>query len=302
VKLAVLFPGQGEELAPALPDWYEQSASVRRLVAFAAGAIGMTPDAVLARGARALADVQVLQAVSVAVSLGVFEELMSRGVEPSLVGGHSLGEIATASAAGLLDAERAVEVAVLRGGLMREAALRWPGGMVALDSSAPEDIEAMLAVGSAAGVIGVSAYNSPGQTTLSGDESAVRALLATGRVIRVPVSGPWHSRLMSDGVTPLLESLQGAASDSFVIPMLFNATGRVETDADTAPALLAEQLVRPIRWIEEMRALRAEGVTDVITIGPARTMRGLVRDCLEGQVAVHAAEHFENLNLEAVCV
>ncbi len=301
MRVAVLFPGQGEELAPALPGWYEQSASVRALVALAACTVGMTPDAVLARGARALTDVQVLQAVSVAVSLGVLEELTSRGVEPSLVGGHSLGEVATASAAGLFDAERAVEVAAFRGQLMAEAAARFPGGMVALDSSAPEDIDAMLAVGSAAGVIGVSAYNSPIQTTLSGGESAVRALLATGRVIRVPVSGPWHSQSMSDAVTPLLESLQRATGDSFVIPMLFNATGRVETDADTAPALLAEQLVRPIRWTEEMRALRAEGVTDVITIGPARAMRGLVRDCLGGQVAVHAVEHFENLNLEALC-
>ncbi|NIQ57647.1 MAG: acyltransferase domain-containing protein [Gammaproteobacteria bacterium] len=283
--LAVLFAGQGDEIARLLPDWEARSAAVRRLLELAAAEVGIPRDGLHARGGRALHRTEILQPAMTALSLGIWEELRALGVEPGVVAGHSLGEIAAVSAAGAFSPEDAVSFAALRGRAMAREAARHAGGMVACHGSAAAVDRALQAAG-LTGAVDIAALNTPDQTVVAGPITALRRLGSVIPTTRLDVAGPWHHRDMRGAVAEVRADAERRIRGPLRIPWISNRHGDPVESASDVARLLAEQLVCPVQWVRTVRTLGDLGVRRIITVA-SKSLRGLVRDC-PGRPAVHS--------------
>jgi len=292
-RVAFLFPGQGAKRVHETLRFVVRSGEGHALCSAAALAADVGLERVIARPSL-LDRTEVLQPILTAVALAITERLAEQGCVPDVVLGHSAGEIAAWACAGGLSVEEAIRLSALRGRLMGREAAAHPGGMVALATSDPEVIESALAAGRRAGDLCVAAHNAPDETVLSGDEGAVRALLAflsatgtgtgtgtaagTGTgvaVTRVPTSGAWHSPAMCGAVEEWRLALEAIPRRPLRCGFVANRTGDLE--GDVAP-LLAAQLTHPVMWSRALATVRREASV-IVTIGPGAVMRALFHRC-----------------------
>lgn len=294
MTLAVAFPGQGGPLAEAAHLWCRHSPAVARLVEQASGAIGIPVAKLLHPSGAALADTAAYQPLLVAVSAGVWLDVRNLlDPPPTLVAGHSLGEISACVAAGVMRAEDAVTLAVERGRLLSVASREHPGGMVAI--SAPSRASALEAVeaASAHGNIEIALHNAPDRWVLSGEHSALRALPARFAPMPIATGGAWHNSALAPYV-PRYDELVRHALELPGPPgapaLLLNRTGDVVSPSDDLAEVLAAQLVRPVEWAATMDTMLRRDIDTVITVGPARALRPLLQRGLGGRVAIVAVD------------
>ncbi len=232
------------------------------------------------------------QPLLTALTLGIHGALLSSGVRPGAVAGHSLGEIAAWSAAGCISPEEAVKLAALRGRLMAREAQRYPGGMLAL---LVDDPEPALALGRRHGVLQVAAHNAPCEWVVSGDQAALAAVAAQFHSVPLDVGGAWHGPVMEQAAEELGQALGAAPRRPPEVPFISNRDGGVARSGENLADLIAGQLVRRIEWMRTMKTLSDLGMTDAVTLGPGKILRGLVRKNLGGRVRVHSTQTPENM-------
>jgi [acyl-carrier-protein] S-malonyltransferase len=217
-----------------------------------------------------------------ALQLRYADELM----EPAFVAGHSLGEYAALVASGALAFEDALRLVADRGRLMHEAgsAIGTPTGMSAVLGL---DDEAVRQVCEEAGV-DLANLNAPGQVVMSGPIDALEAAGALARargarrVVPLQVSAAFHSRWMRSLASEFSESLARATFTSPRIPVVANVTARPTSGALEIRKLLAEQTYSPVRWVETVEYMVAEGVSAFVEIGPGKVLSGLVKRIAPG--------------------
>lgn len=289
MKIAFLFPGQGMEVPRMGVDLARRHLPAMNLLLQTGDALGVNLLRLLERGGTDLLRTEVLQPALCAVSLGALDWLRQAGVTPALVAGHSLGEVAAWSATGAVCAHDAVGLAATRGRLMAREAERFPGSMLALVGAGPDDLARALRLGRGRGELYLAAHNAPDEWVLTGE---VEALLAVGTFLpsrQLHSAGAWHCGAMSGAVDELrreMEALPAAGADT---PMICNATGE-PAPPERIPELLAGQLIKPVQWARTMETLGRAGVTDLVTVGPGKVLRGLARKNLGAGIRVHASE------------
>jgi [acyl-carrier-protein] S-malonyltransferase len=205
-------------------------------------------------------------------------------LSPSGVAGHSVGEYAALAAAGVLTAEDGARLVAVRGRLMAEAGRSRPGTMAAVIGADDSLVETVCSEASKpeAEVV-VANYNSPGQVVISGDtagvDEAARLLSEKGvkRVIRLNVSGAFHSPLMTDSAQRLAESLRETQFLKPGIPIWSNVTGQIEPDPLSWPGLLQRQLASAVRWSQGVKSMVESGIELFIECGPGEVLCGLIR-------------------------
>lgn len=278
-RVAFLFPGQGAKRVHEALRFVSATESGRALCEAAARAADVPLDRVIARPSL-LDRTDILQPMLAAISLAIVGRLSVVGIRPDIVLGHSAGEVAAWSAAGGIAPETAIDLCALRGRLMAREAAAHPGGMVALATSDPDAIDVALAVGRQAGALCLAAHNAPDETVLSGDEAAIRAVLAFAptKATRVPTAGAWHSPAMEGALSAWRRALHETASQPLACDLVANRTGDLVSDGDDILSLLAEQLVRPVEWATALRVVRARADV-VVTIGPGAVLRALWHRC-----------------------
>ncbi|MEZ4309205.1 MAG: acyltransferase domain-containing protein [Polyangiaceae bacterium] len=215
-RVAFVFPGQGEKRVDVALRAALRTELGRELCEMASEASG-APLRLLETRPDLLDRQMVYQAMMTALSLSAAEALSRAGVRPSVVMGHSLGELAAWAAGGAFSPRKAIRLAALRGRLMGREAGSNPGGMVALSTGDGAAIKAALAEGGSRGRLCVAAYNAPDEVVLSGDEPAIRggAVVCAGdrdaRPDAGPVAQPGHeAHRLRDGV-PFSPGGPGAA-------------------------------------------------------------------------------------------
>jgi len=290
-KVAWLFPGQGSEQPRMGLDFTEMSERGRALLECAGRAAGVDARRVLERGGEAFGRTEVMQPLLVAVCLIIAEELRAAGHGPDLVAGHSIGELGAWSAAGCVEPEHTIDLAALRGRLMAREAARRPGGMLALVGC--DEAAAMRAVerGRLHGAAAIAANNAPDEWVLTGEHAALAAIAAAAHSVRLPVAGPWHSQAMEGAVEELRLAMEQVPRRPPRARLVVNRTGLVAPHEDRIPELLAGQLTHPIAWARSLTTLIDAGVTDIVTVGPGKVLRGLIRKNLGSAVRVHTTEH-----------
>ncbi|MBU8899147.1 [acyl-carrier-protein] S-malonyltransferase [Corallococcus sp. H22C18031201] len=283
-KVAFVFPGQGSQVVGMGKDLYEAFPEARAVFDAVDDALGEKLSTTCFEGPEeALKLTANTQPAILTVSLAVHAVFSKRGPAPAFVAGHSLGEysaLVAAGAMGLADAARAVRA---RGTFMQEAVPAGVGAMAAVLGLAPDKVKAACDAAAQGQVVSPANYNSPEQTVIAGDAAAVERAgvlckdAGAKKVMPLPVSAPFHCALM-DPVKPRLAEVLGRVSLSAPrVPVVTNVEARPNSDVARVVPLLLEQVSAPVRWIECVEALHAEGVTRVIELGPGKVLCGLVK-------------------------
>jgi [acyl-carrier-protein] S-malonyltransferase len=199
--------------------------------------------------------------------------------------GHSLGEFAAYYAAESLELDAAVRIVRRRGELMFESGQRRPGAMAAIVGELQQSIEDLCARATRDGGLVVPAnYNCPGQVVVSGEVGGVeRAMLLAKEagaklVVRLNVSGAFHSPLMESASDGLAEALDGASFSDPHFAVYANVNGEPVLKADRAKQLLLQQLACPVRWTDEIGALASRYPNALyVEMGPGKVLVGLVK-------------------------
>ena len=230
-----------------------------------------------------------------ATSLSVHALLRQMGLEPSCMGGHSYGEITALSAAGVLDEESMLRVSRKRGELMA-AASSTPGAMSAVATTIETLQEKIDEWGSD---VVVANHNSPLQCVISGATDAIDEVEGRlrGEKIsfkRLSVSTAFHSSLVSDSSKPLLAFLNDIEFGEAHYPVYANSLAApYPEDSDEMRRVLAEQLAKPVRFVEKVQAMYDRGVRTFVEVGPHATLSRLVDKCLDKADEPHRAIHVD---------
>ncbi|HOX32530.1 MAG TPA: ACP S-malonyltransferase [Spirochaetales bacterium] len=282
MKTCYLFPGQGAQYPGMGKDFYETSKAVRELFQLASDATSTDLKKLLFSGSEE--ELKQTRNTQLAVALvGAAAALSARehGLVAAGCAGFSVGEWPALAEAGVVSLADMFALVGERGRLMDEAGRRSGGStMSAVLSLAPEAIEAAIA---AAGLtrVWVANYNSPAQSVISGAEADVAAaelaVKAAGakRAIRLKVSGAFHSPIMAYARDGFAERIADVEFRDPRIALFSNVTGAAVSSGAEAKKLAVEQIVSPVRWIDEEKAIAAAGFGRCVETGPGTVLAGL---------------------------
>ena len=284
-RTAFVFPGQGSQFAGMGADLAAAFPEAREVFERADAALGEGLSRLCFEGPEEQLRLTAnTQPAILTASLAAFAVLAAAGRRPDGVAGHSLGEYSAVGAAGGLGVEDLVRTVRERGRLMQEAVPVGVGAMSAVLGPERTVVEqACREAGSGAEVAVAANFNAPEQTVIAGHAGAVaragELLTARGakRVVPLPVSAPFHSPLMvpaREGLEPVLERLPFAR---LACP-LYNNVDAAAVDAPSAVRDgLLRQVDRPVRWVELIAAMVADGFDTFVEVGPGSVLSGLIR-------------------------
>lgn len=242
-----------------------------------------------------LTQTEVAQPALFALCSALTEHARGKGIDPTMVAGHSLGEYTSAVACGCLSAEDGMRLVCERGRLMAEFQAERPGSMAAVLGLPADRLQALCDEASGEGIVVIANLNSPTQLVVSGDQSAVEHLLslvqgmAGAKAIRLQTGAAFHSPLMKPVQERLAGVMDGLAWNDAAIPLVANASAEVLTKAAEIRQALIAQIGSPVRWSECVATLSRSGCTTFIELGPGRVLSGLIRQ-IEPEARTFAAD------------
>ncbi len=281
--LAFVFPGQGSQRVGMLRDLAESYPEVRQTFEEAGAVLGDDLWKLAQEGpAESLDQTRNTQPVLLAAGVAVWRAWCANSPAlPSVLAGHSLGEYTALVAAGSLDFADAVRAVRARAEFMQEAVPAGVGGMAAVLGLTDEQVVTCCREAAGDEVVEAVNFNAPGQVVIAGSAAAVKraedCCKAAGakRVLPLAVSVPSHCALMKPAAEKLAASLEDIAFRTPEIPVLQNVDAAAETAPDRIRSKLVEQLYRPVRWVDTVRAMHAQGVQTLLECGPGKVLSGL---------------------------
>jgi len=217
------------------------------------------------------------------VSVAAQRVLAARGIEPSFVAGHSLGEYSANVAAGTMSFGDATRIVRKRGQYMQEAVPVGAGAMAAILGLDADAVARACEDAAQGEVVSPANINGAGQVVIAGAIAAVRRAgeraktLGAKRVIPLPVSAPFHCALLKPAEERLEPELRALSVREPRVPVVANVDAEPKRDAASAIDALVRQVSSPVRWEDVVRRLASEGVTNYVEVGPGTVLSGLVR-------------------------
>jgi [acyl-carrier-protein] S-malonyltransferase len=281
-----VFPGQGSQSVGMLDAWGNHPV-VKQTLAEASAALGEDIAVLIHDGPKEQLDLTTnTQPVMLAAGIACYRAwLAETGLVPSLVAGHSLGEYTALVAAGALTLADALPLVRFRAQAMQEAVPVGSGAMAAILGLEAQTVrETCIEVASFTGeVVEAVNFNDPKQTVIAGSkagvEQAIVALKAKGakRALNLPVSAPFHSSLMKPAAERLKLRLVDTAFAAPTISVVNNVDVQIEVEPQRLRDALYRQAFAPVRWVEVVQAMRAQGLTHIVECGPGRALAGMVK-------------------------
>ena len=293
MKTAVVFPGQGSQ-SVGMMNGFADVAVVQDTFREASAILGEDLWALAANGpADALNRTVVTQPLMLTAGVACWRAWRERGGPmPAYFAGHSLGEYSALVAAGALRFEDALPLVRLRAQAMQDAVPEGTGGIAAIVGLEDAKIAQVCAEAALGEVLEPANLNSPGQIVIAGHRAAVERGMAVAKAHgakiakMLPMSAPSHCSLMKPAAERLRERLAEVAIAVPALPVVQNADVASFDDPDRIRRALVEQLYRPVRWLETVRYLQAQGVTRIVECAPGKVLAGLVKRSIDGVEAV----------------
>ena len=288
MSLALLFSPQGSQAVGMGRDLADASPAARAVFDEADATLGWPVSDTCFQGPEArLNDTRQTQPCLLTTSVAAFRALEERGsTAPAMVAGHSVGEYAALVAAGVLDLPAALRLVAHRAELM--AGAHAEGGMVAVLGLDREAVQAVVDGVARPTELVVANDNAPGQIVVSGRSEALDdvegPMRAAGakRVVRLPVSGAFHSPLMADVAEGLADAFESEVWNDARVPVLSNVIAEPLTDAGRIRALLSEQVRSPVEWVACVERMVADGADVMIECGSGAALVGMVKRIAPG--------------------
>jgi [acyl-carrier-protein] S-malonyltransferase len=317
-KTAFLFPGQGSQALGMGRDLYENFPTARATFDEADGALGFPLSKLIFEGPEdQLKLTEHTQPAILTVSVAAARILAERGITPAFSAGHSLGEYSAHVAAGTLSFADAVRTVRSRGRYMQEAVPPGEGAMAAIlgfSADLINDICAQVsddltplptsyitspaaqAFSPNSAVVSPANLNSPDQTVISGAVAAVQRAAdlckqaGAKRTVMLAVSAPFHCALMEPAQEALATDLEALVFNDPQFPIACNVDARLITRRAEARDCLIRQVTGPVRWVECIQLLIAQGVTQFIEVGPGKVLSGLMRQIDRSQSTLNVED------------
>ena len=297
IKTAFIYPGQGAQKIGMGADFYKNSAAAREIFERASEALDLDMKALCFEENDRLDLTEYTQAAMVTTCLAMTEAVRAAGLQPDITAGLSLGEYAAIAAAGGMDALDAIRLVRKRGILMQNTVPAGEGAMCAVMAMDAGKIEEILAD---VPDVGIANYNCPGQIVITGKregvEAAVIRLKENGarRTVMLNVSGPFHSPMLIPAGEELAKEFDQITLHPLKIPYMTNVTAQKVEDIAETKGLLVRQVSSPVRWMQSMEAMIAEGVGQFIEIGPGKTLAGFMKK-IDPKCKVHNISVWEDI-------
>jgi len=293
-NLAFVFPGQGSQSVGMLSDLAGAFPEVRQIFREASDILGRDLWQLVSEGpAEELNQTENTQPVMLAAGVATWKVWCSKtDIRPAWMAGHSLGEYSALVCSGAMQFADAVQLVATRGRVMQEAVPSGTGAMAAILGL--EDHQVVKVCSDVAGdeIVAAVNFNAPGQVVIAGNTAAVERAMREAktagakRAVKLPVSVPSHCQLMQDAADKLNAQLQEIPLEIPEMTLIHN----VDVAAHSAPEVicnaLKEQLYKPVRWVDSIKFMEDQGVTQFVECGPGKVLFGLNRRIAK------SAEHF----------
>ncbi|RJP74925.1 MAG: [acyl-carrier-protein] S-malonyltransferase [Candidatus Zixiibacteriota bacterium] len=283
-KIAFICPGQASQVVGMGKDLCDAFPAARRRFAQADDLLREPLSRICFEGPEeVLKQTRYTQPALFVHSAVVADLLAERGIMPSMVAGHSLGEYSALYAAGAVDFEAALKVVQVRGLGMQHAGEVNPGTMAAVMGLEEAVVRQVCAEASAVGVVQPANFNSPGQVVISGSVEGVRRAMELAKaagaklVKELVVSGAFHSPLMEPARESLFAALDALEIRTPRCPVYANVTAAPVTGPAEIRQRLKDQLLSPVLWMQSITAMTADGAGVFVEAGPGQVLAGLVK-------------------------
>lgn len=285
MSLAFVFPGQGSQSIGMLATLAAAEPVVEETFAEASAVLGYDLWRLCQQGPEAeLGSTEKTQPAMLAAGVAVWRAWRRHeGPRPVAMAGHSLGEYTALVCSGAIDFPAAVDLVRFRGQVMQQAVPLGQGAMAAILGLEDDALAAACREAEQGEVVEPVNFNAPGQVVIAGHASAVaraiEAAKARGakRAVLLPVSVPSHSRLMLGAAGQLAERLASVDVRMPDVTAVYTVDVRTHASPDGIRQALKEQLFKPVRWSDTVRAMLATGVTTLVECGPGKVLTSLNR-------------------------
>lgn len=298
MKCAFLFPGQGSQYVGMGKEFAEAFPIAREIYEALDETLKQPLSKMMMEGpVEALTLTQNTQPALMAHSMAVFRVLekefkIDASHLVSMAAGHSLGEYSALCAAGVFDFVTTVHLLRTRGNAMQNAVPVGQGGMAALVGATVEQAQDLCRNATQGhSVVVVANDNGASQVVVSGHMDAIERVIVLAkeagirRVVKLPVSAPFHSPLMKPAAQEMQDALAQTTPNSFDFPVIANITARPYTDSSSVPDSLVKQVTGSVRWAETMQYMLDQEVDFFVEIGAGKVLSKIMqRTARDGKV------------------
>lgn len=283
MSLAFIFPGQGSQSVGMLKDLAENFSEVSATFQQASDVLGFDLWSLVQEGpVEKLNSTDITQPAMLASGVATWRAWQAKGgATPAMMAGHSLGEYTALVCSGSLDFADAVKLVSQRGSFMMQAVPAGTGAMAAILGLDDEVVRQVCAEAAGDDVLEAVNYNSPGQVVVAGNKAAIERVTVLAkekgakRALELPVSVPSHCALMKPAAEQLAEALKAVSFKTPSIPVINNVDVAVVESEDAIKDALTRQLFSPVRWVETIEKMAADGADSMIECGPGKVLLGL---------------------------
>ncbi|OAM52998.1 malonyl CoA-acyl carrier protein transacylase [Methylovorus sp. MM2] len=283
MKFAFFFPGQGSQ-SVGMMQGFGDLAVIRDTFVEASDVLGADFWHMATEPNEALNQTTNTQPLMLTAGIATWRAWQAQGgAMPNILAGHSLGEYTALVAAGIVEFKDALPLVKYRAEVMQNAVAEGVGAMAAILGLDDDVVRAVCAEAAQGEVLEAVNLNSPGQVVIAGHKAAVERGMelakAKGakRALPLPVSVPSHCALMKPAADALSLYLKDVAFSAGKIPVLHNADVASYSEPEKIKDALVRQLYNPVRWVETVQAVYAQGITASAECGPGKVLAGLTK-------------------------